>query len=248
MKKQALLLLASASLMLATSQTYKQKVADLLSKKTQRDIQVKEVLDLDGSKNLKVVILNDKKDKTEIAALATEDGNIIIGLSNIFLSKSDKDLAILAQAYQSTQPKPTPPNPEALNKFFPSIAQDRLISLKSTAKKPKQTFYLVSDPRCPGCRKELDTIQDKLKEGDVKILLVSFLGEESAYKAKLIYDKVAKLKDDRQKLKILQEVFNPDYKLTPKDKTQNIKMIQQNSEDVSKVGIQSVPFVHSIQK
>lgn len=248
MKKTALLFLTTASLVFGANDTYKKTVSELLSKKTQRDIEVKQVLDLEGSKNLKVVILNDKKDKAEIAVLATEDGNIVIGLSNVFLSQSEKDLAILAQAYQSTQPKPIPPKPEELDKFFSSLSQDRLISLSSTAKKPKQTHYIVSDPRCPGCRKELGEVQEKLKTGDVKILLVSFLGEDSAYKAKLIYDKLSKVKDNASKLKIMREIYDPKYELKPKDKTSDIKMIEKNSEDALKVGIQSVPFTHSIQK
>lgn len=248
MKKIALIFFAIASLAIASNQDFKDKVSKFVSQKTQRDIEVKDVFDLDGSKDLKVIILNDKKDKTEIAVLGTQDGNIIIGLSNVFLSKSDKDLMILAEAYQTTQPKSEPPKPEVLNQFFPSLTNDRLISLKSTAKNPKQTYYLVSDPRCPGCRKELGEIEKKLKDGDVKILLVSFLGEESAYKAKLIYDKLANVKSDSQKLKIMREIYNPEYKLTPKDKTKNIDLIQKNNEDVAKAGIQSVPFEHIIKK
>lgn len=248
MKKIIVFVLALASLTFASDQAYKTKVGKLISQKTKRDIEVKEVFDLKGSKNLKVVILNDKKDKTQIAVLATQDGNIIVGLSSVFLSQNNKDIEILAQAYQSTQPKPIPPKPDELNKFFSSLPNDRFITFTSTAKKPQKTFYIVSDPRCPGCRKELENLDEKLKEGDIKMLLVSFLGEESAYKAKLIYAQTASLKDNTQKLKILKSVYDPNYTLKPKDKTQDVKMIEKNNEDVSKAGIQSVPFVHSMQK
>lgn len=248
MKIALLLSLAASSLIFANDKDYQDKISKLVSEKTQRDISVKSILPLDGTKNLNIAILYDKKDKAEIAVLATQDGNVIVGLSNIFLSKSEKDLAILTEAYQATQPKIASPSPEVLDQFFSSLSEDRVISLKSTEKDSNQTHYIVSDPRCPACRQELENIQSKLKSGDVKMLLVSFLGEESAHKAKLIYSKVAKIKDDSLKIKIMQEIYNPNYKLTPKDKKQDIKVIEQNSQEVIKTGIQSVPFIHTIKK
>lgn len=248
MKRIALLSLALSSLVFAEDKAYQEKIGKLVSEKTQREISVKNVFPLDGSKDLKVAILYDKQDKAEIAVLATQDGNIIVGLSNIFLSKSDKDLAILADAYQATQPKITPPKPEVLDKFFSSISQDRMITFASTNKDAKQTYYIISDPRCPACQRELDDVEKKLQTGDVKMVLVSFLGEESAYKAKLIYSKLAKIKDDAVKLKIMREIYSPDYRLTPKDKKQDIKMIEQNSQESLKAGIKSVPFIHIIKK
>lgn len=248
MKKVILGIFALMALVFANEADYKQKLSKLVSDKIKRNIEIKKVLDLEGSKDLKVAILYDAKEKTEIAVLATKDANIMVGLSNIFLSSNEKDLIILNQAYQETQPKIDPPKPEALDKFFSSLSDDRLISLKSGLKNAKQTFYLVLDPRCPSCNKELSEIPQKLKEGNVKMLLVSFLGQESAYKAQLIYSKMASLKSNEEKLKLMQEVFSPDYQLKPADKKQDISKIQKNSEDVVRAGIQSVPFEHIIKK
>lgn len=248
MKKIALLSLALSSLVFADDKAYQEKISKLVSEKTQREISVKNVFPLDGSKDLKVAILYDKKDKAEIAVLATQDGNVIVGLSNIFLSKSEKDLAILADAYKATQPKVASPKPEVLDKLFSSIPEDRMITFTSSNKDAKQTYYIISDPKCPACRRELDNLETKLQSGDVKMVLVSFLGQESAYKAKLIYSKLAKVKDNAIKLQMMREIYSPDYRLTPKDKKQDIKMIEQNTEDAAKAGIQSVPFVHIMKK
>lgn len=248
MKKIALLSLALSSLIFGDDQSYKDKISKLVSEKTQREINVKNVFPLDGSKDLKVAILYDKKDKAEIAVLATQDGNIIVGLSNIFLSKSEKDLAVLADAYQATQPKVASPDPKVLDKFFSSIPEDRMITFTSTNKDAKQTYYIVSDPRCPACQKELNNLETKLQTGNVKMVLVSFLGEESAYKAKLIYSKLAQVKDNTIKLKIMKEIYSPDYRLMPKDKKQDIKIVEQNSQDAIKAGVQSVPFIHTINQ
>lgn len=107
---------------------------------------------------------------------------------------------------------------------------------------------MVLDPRCPGCKKELGEVENKLKDADVKILLVAFLGEESANKASVIYERLIGVKDNAKKLKILREVYNPDFKLTPKDKKLSTKAVMQNNKDVVKAGIQGVPFEHTINK
>lgn len=248
MKKIALLSLALSSLIFADDQSYKDKISKLVSEKTQRQISVKDVYSLDGSNDLKVAILYNKEDKAEIAVLATQDGNIVVGLSNIFLSKSDKDLGILENAFKATQPKMTPPDPKALDQFFSSIPDDRVITFTSPNKNANQTYYIVSDPRCPACQKELDDLENKLQTGNVKMILVSFLGEESAYKAKLIYSKLARVEDNTIKIKMMKEIYNPSYRLTPRDKKQDIKMIEQNKQDAINAGVRSVPFIHIIKK
>lgn len=248
MKSIIIMFFALSSVLMANNQAYKDKLGKLISEKTKRDIAVEKVFDFNGSKELKTVILHDKKDDAKIAVLATQDGNIVIGLSNVFLSNNEKDLATLTEAYQLTQPKHTSPKPEVLDKLFSSLSKDRFVHLKSKNKDSKQTFYLVLDPRCPGCRREVGEIPNKLKVGDVKLLFVSFLGEESAYKAKLIYSKVKNIQDDSQKLKMIERIYDPSYQLTSSDKKQDVSMIEQNTQDVSQAGIQSVPFEHIMKK
>lgn len=246
MKKIIALFFVLAGLVFA-NQAFLDKVTTYVSEKTGQKIIAIESYDLKSTPNIKFVILEDNVNKTKIPVFITSDAQIILGLSNVMIPSNNQDLELIQDVYKKIEGIKDP-DPKALDKFFSSLKQTRYITLKSTAKNPKKTIYMVSDPRCPGCRKELGEIENKLKEGDVKILLVAFLGEESANKASVIYERLIGIKDNAKKLKILREVYNPDYKLSPKDKKLSTKEVMENNEDVAKVGIQGVPFEHTINK
>lgn len=223
------------------------KVSTYLSQKTGAKINAIESYDLKSSPNVKFVVLEDTASKSKIPVFVTADAQMVLGLSNVLIPSNSEDLTLIQDVYQKIEGSKAP-DPKELDKFFSSLKQTRYISLKSDLKNPKKTFYMVSDPRCPGCRKELGEVEKRLKEGDVKILLVAFLGEESASKASVIYERLIGVKDNAKKLKIMREVYNPDFALTPKDKKLSTKAVMQNNEDVTKAGIQSVPFEHIINK
>ncbi|RDU70140.1 hypothetical protein CQA62_01650 [Helicobacter cholecystus] len=246
MKKLLTLIFALASFAFA-DKAFLDKASAYISQKTGQKIIATEAYDLKSTPSIKFVILEDSVSKTKIPVFITSDAKMILGLSNVLIPSDSTDLELIQDTYKKIEGIKDP-DPKALDKFFSSLKQTRYISLKSENKESKKTIYMVSDPRCPGCRKELGEIENKLKEGDVKILLVAFLGEESATKASVIYEKLIGVKDNAKKLKILREVYDPDYKITPKDKKLSTKAVKQNNEDVAKVGIQGVPFEHTINK
>lgn len=223
------------------------KVGGFLSQKYGNKVIATEYYDLKSSPNIKLVVVEDETGKTKIPLLVSSDAKMIIGAPTIIIPDNNEDLILIEGIYQKINGIKAP-DPKELDKFFSSIKQTRYISLKSDLKNPKKTFYMVSDPRCPGCRKELGEVERRLKEGDVKILLVAFLGEESASRASVIYERLIGVKDNAKILKIMREVYNPDFALTPKDKKLSTKAVMQNNEDVTKAGIQSVPFEHIINK
>lgn len=246
MKKLLTLIFALASFAFA-DKAFLDKVTAYVSQKTGQVITATQAYDLKSSPNIKFVVLEDSVSKTKIPVFVTSDAKVILGLSNVLIPNDSEDLALIQDTYKKIEGIKDP-DPKTLDKFFSSLKQTRYISLKSTSKKPKKTIYMVSDPRCPGCRKELGEVENKLKDADVKILLVAFLGEESANKASVIYERLIGVKDNAKKLKIMREVYNPDYVLTPKDKKLSTKAVMQNNEDVTKAGIQGVPFEHAISK
>lgn len=247
MKKLLTLIFALASFAFASNQAFLEKATVFVSQKIGQKITAIEAYDLKSTPNVKFVILEDSVSKTKIPVFITSDAKMILGLSNVLIPGDKQDLELIQDIYKKVEGIKDP-DPKTLDKFFSSLKQTRYITLKSDSKKPKKTIYMVSDPRCPGCRKELGEVENKLKDADVKILLVAFLGEESANKASVIYERLIGVKDNAKKLKIMREVYNPDYVLTPKDKKLSTKAVMQNNEDVAKAGIQGVPFEHAINK
>lgn len=246
MKKIIAILVALFSFAFA-DKAFLDKVSAYMSQRVGQKIIATQDYDLKSTPDIKLVIIEDEKKTIKRILFVTTDMKLILGLSNIFLPSNDEDIVVLEDVYKKINGIKEP-DPKELDKFFSSLKQTRYISLKSNLKNPKKTFYMVSDPRCPGCRKELGEVERRLKEGDVKILLVAFLGEESASRASVIYERLIGVKDNAKKLKIMREVYNPDFALTPKDKKLSTKAVMQNNEDVTKAGIQSVPFEHIINK
>ena len=246
MKKLLTLIFLLASFAFA-DKAFLDKVTAYVSEKTGQKIVATQSYDLKSTPNIKFVVLEDSVSKTKIPVFVTSDAQMILGLSNVLIPSNSDDVVLIQDAYKKIEGIKDP-DPKVLDKFFSSLKQTRYISLKSTSKNPKKTIYMVSDPRCPGCRKELGEVENKLKDADVKILLVAFLGEESANKASVIYERLIGVKDNAKKLKIMREVYSPDYTLTPKDKKLSTKAVMQNNEDVAKAGIQGVPFEHAISK
>lgn len=246
MKKLLTLIFALASFAFA-DKAFLDKVALFLSQKYGKQVIASQYFDLKSTNDVKLVVIEDVEGNTKIPVLVSSDAKVIIGAPSIFIPSEIEDRILIEDVYKKINGIKDP-DPKTLDKFFSSLKQTRYISLKSTSKKPKKTIYMVSDPRCPGCRKELGEVENKLKDADVKILLVAFLGEESANKASVIYERLIGVKDNAKKLKIMREVYNPDYVLTPKDKKLSTKAVMQNNEEVVKVGIQGVPFEHAISK
>lgn len=247
MKKLILALMMLGGVVFADS-AFDEKVAKLVSEKVGDGVKVVKTYDFKSTQAVKFVLLEDTQSKTKVPVFVTSDAKILLGLSNIFIPTDPQDLTLVADLYQQIQGEVKPPEPKELDKFFSSLKQNRYITLKSSNKKSNQTTYMVSDPRCPSCHRKLGEIEESLKKGDVKLLLVAFLGPESAQKAALIQEKLIGVKDNATKLKIIREIYDPEYKLDAKAKKLDISGIEKNNEDVGKVGIRGVPFEHIIKK
>nr|MCR4941932.1 thioredoxin domain-containing protein [Campylobacter sp.] len=79
----------------------------------------------------------------------------------------------------------------------------RIISIGKDKSKP--TSVVFSDPECPFCREELASIEKRLKNENIKMILISVHGESALAKSYLIYEECAKAKSDSEKVKILRK-------------------------------------------
>ncbi len=220
----------------------------LIKQKTKQDVKVLEVYDLQSDKNLKIVILEDMLSKSQVPIITNKDGNLLFALTNIFFSNHHADLKQVEQIIQKIQTQNNQQaNSASLNKLFESIPDDYLIKLESTTKNNKKRTYIVSDPMCPHCQDELRQIQNRLKDSNVYMVLVAYLGQQSLDKAAVILEKIKTLKDTKQKIDLLQQVYATTYKATdpnPKE-LQKVENITKKIADSNL--IKGVPFVYEYQ-
>lgn len=87
-----------------------------------------------------------------------------------------------------------------LSSVYKKESSKNIIKLGNDPKKP--TILILSDPECPYCRRELDSIEDRLKESNVEMIMTAIHGATSHAKSFKIYQETEKAKSDAEKIKL----------------------------------------------
>ncbi|BCZ18429.1 Disulfide isomerase [Helicobacter sp. NHP19-012] len=226
-----------------------QAVVDLIDKQIHKKVSVLEVKSLKSNREFQVVVVEDPDTKYKIPLLVNKNGDLVLGLTNIFFSKSKQDTEFVQQIYHDTQSYNfKQQNSAALNALFEGLPQGYTIDLKSTTPGVKKNLYIISDPMCPHCHHELEQIDKRLKEANVHMVLVGFLGHESTLKAADILKQVKKAHNTRDKVDLLQKVYATAYKVAdaPDDKVQEVEKVTKKVLDTGL--IKGVPFIYEYHK
>lgn len=109
----------------------------------------------------------------------------------------------------------------------------------------KQYAIVISDPECPFCRMHLqEELPEMLKTMSVKVYFAP-VHQDSAYiKSKIILERAKKAKTNAEKIAIMNELYNPDFKISDNDKKLPIDKLKAYREIVfAETGIRGVPHV-----
>ena len=226
-----------------------ENLVNLIKTKTQQEVSVKEVHDLKSDPNIKIAILQDSLSKNKIPVITNQNGKVLFILTNVFFADNNDDAKLVGQILQDIQSENDKQiNSAALNKLFESIPSDYVLKLDSTTKNNTKVTYIVSDPMCPHCQEELRNIDERLKDTNVYLVLVSYMGQESLKKASIILEKAKTLQDTKQKVELLQQVYAVTYKTqNPRDK--EMKKVENITKKIADSGlIQGVPFIYEYSK
>nr|QGT50293.1 protein disulfide-isomerase [uncultured Helicobacter sp.] len=244
MKKSGFFLLfALASLTFAAS--FEQTLQEIIKKNTKQDVKILKIQNLQSTPDVKLVMI--QAGEMQVPLFASKDGKVIMGVSNVFFSDNENDKGIISNAIKQSQ-SAQKPDSARLDTFFKKLSKDDYIILTSNNKNTKKITYIVSDPNCPSCQKELANIQERLKDSDVYMLLVGFVGKDSPMKSSMIKDRLLDSKDNKEKIALLKEVYNPSYKIPSSYLGIDVKEIMNINQKVVEAGIQSVPFIHESTK
>ena len=214
------------------AQSPQETIQSLLDSKK---IPAKVISTQDLGHNLRAVILEHTQNSEQILLFSSSDGAVLFNIGefmwsgdNAFLSKLERTRA----EFEKTQKARV--DSKAL-KFFESH-KDQVISFKAK-KSTTNTLYIISDPMCPYCLKELENLPKRLESSNVKMLVVGFLSEDSLKKASEILSQ--KSNDESKNLALLKKIYDKNYK--PKD-SQNPKVLE-ISKAVAQAGVHSVPYL-----
>ncbi|MCE3037344.1 disulfide isomerase [Helicobacter sp. faydin-H20] len=233
------------SLLQANTTKLEENLKKLIQDKTQQKITIDDIKDLKSDSNLKIVILKDSISKNQIPVITNKDGNMLFVLTNVFFAKDDNDTKLVAEVLQKIQmDNDKQINSASLNKLFESIPEDYVIKLQSSKKDNKKITYIVSDPMCPHCQDELRHIEDRLKDSNVHMVLVAYMGQESIKKAATILEKIRNAKDTKAKVDIIQQVYSTTFKATKADEKEVKKVENITKKIADSALIKGVPFIY----
>ncbi|MDO7253157.1 disulfide isomerase [Helicobacter cappadocius] len=224
-------------------------IVKILQDQTGKKISVLKIESLKGSPDFKIAVIKDMETKYEIPIFVSKDGKTMIGLSNVFFSDNKNDAMLVDEVYKKTQEHNIQQqNSAKLDALFDSIPSDYVISIPSTTKGNQKITYIVSDPMCPHCQQELKGIDSRLKDTNIKMVVVGFLGKESGIKSALVLEKIKAAKTPSEKIAILNEIYNPSYKANGAKDTE-IKKVENITKKISDSGIiKYVPYIYEYQK
>lgn len=125
------------------------------------------------------------------------------------------------------------------NAILDSIKKNKGISFSLGENKKGQVTYMVLDSMCPYCKDKVDTIEEEMKKGKMEIIIVGFLGEESAKRANYFYKNIVNAKNDKAKIELLKKVFNKNIRIEDEEANKNA---QEATQAVIDAGIDGVPY------
>ena len=225
----------------ALSASFENKLTALIKQRTSQDVKVLSVQNLKSSESLKLVIV--QTGDLKVPLFATSDASLVFGATNVFFSQDLTDSVDVANFIKQTQGNNQKADGKDIAKLFQSLKDHEMVMLPSSNQSSKIT-YIIADPNCPGCQKEIQSLQSRLKDSNVYVVLVGFLGKDSALKSSMLRERLAALPDTQAKVALLQEVFKKGYELPAKYQNDDFSDILNLNERVSAAGVKSVPYIY----
>ena len=239
MKK--ILFCTSCIVSLVFSASFEDAIKKLIEEQTGTEINVVKTQSFKDNKNLMIAVVEIADNYQQLPIVATKDGSMVIGLSNIFFTSSSEDENIVKGVVDEMNENNKDSQQKAASSIIKELKADQYISIKSSAKNAK-TYFIISDPNCGYCREELKNIHEKLKTHNVNMVPVGMLGEDSAKKSAYIFSKVSSSMSNKDKIKLFEEVYSNKFK-APKDI--DTSKISDTTKSIFSTGIiNGVPFIY----
>lgn len=223
------------------SASFEETVKSLIEKQTDTKVNVVMTKDFKDNKNLKIAVIEIENNAQQLPILATKDGSMIVGISNIFFTSSSSDESIVKDIADKILENNKNSQQKAASGIIKELKPEQYVSIQSNTNS-KKTYFIVSDPNCGYCRDELKNIDEKLKTHNVNLVPVGMLGEDSAKKSAYILSKVSSNMNSKDKVKLLREVYSNNFK-SPKNI--DVSKVSETTKFIFSTGIiNGVPFIY----
>lgn len=222
-------LFAASSLFAATNEQVvgfiKQQVPEGIT------VNVEERQSVDGAKGYDRVLVNiSDGTQSQQTTLFVKDGLMFPDIIDLATGTSVKQSIEQAQIEQK------------LGAIYKQEDKSNIIAIGND--KDKETLVVFSDPECPYCRAELENIEARLEGANLRLILTSVHDKTALEKSYLIYQEVAKAKNDAEKIAILRKYFDEDLKAVETDVSdEEIASMEKLRRKYLEGGLKGVPFL-----
>ena len=237
MKKIAMSLVILGAIGALNAASFEDNLTKLIEKQTQTKVKIISKSDLKSSKDLNA-------NKQRIPLFATKNGDMIIGLSNIFFTAQNADEDMIAKKVAEIEAHNENSQTIAAGELIKQLKPEQFITLKSSAKNAKTTF-IIAAPNCGYCKEEFRKIDEKLKTQNINMVLVGILGEDSLKKAASVVSKIKSADSEKTKINALKEMFSNSFKAP---KSIDTTAVKNTSDFLFKNGvIRGVPYIYEVK-
>ncbi len=185
---------------------------------------------VDGIEGMDFVTLNltDGKRSQKLSIFTKED-LIFPDIISIKQGGSIKEMMEMAELQKKLAP------------LYQKEDKKNIITLGNDPK--KETLVVFTDPECPYCRQELAQVEQRLTTNNLKLIFTPVHERSSLEKSVIIYNEIAKVKSDAEKLKILHKYYDENVKYDQKIGDKEIARIEDLKTKYFGAGIKGVPFI-----
>lgn len=205
-------------------------------------LQVQKIHSLNDINLVKLSIDN----KVQNLFLVNSDGSSFTTFPAMIQLSDENDEKNVIAMVQNLQDEQNKIAQQEVLKILKTIDDSRFLTIQSFYKDNKKTIYIISDPECPYCRKDMDKIVKWLRNAHVKILFAPVHGKSAYTKSALMLQESKKFKPSNQDelIKILQKYYDEKKVVKDSDVTdkQRDEILQNSKLVFSKGIIKGVPF------
>ena len=166
--------------------------------------------------------------QSQVITLFTKDGLMFPDIIDLDSGVSMKESIEQAQLQQK------------IGAIYKSEKKNNIVALGNDKNKP--TMVVFSDPECPYCRNELGTVEERLKTHNLRLILTPVHDTSALQKSYLIYQGVAKAKDDAAKIAILRKYFDEAATVDATVSEDGVMQMDQLRRKYLQAGLKGVPF------
>ncbi|MBE0492361.1 MAG: thioredoxin domain-containing protein [Sulfurospirillum sp.] len=127
---------------------------------------------------------------------------------------------------------------QELAKVYKNEDAKNILIVGNDANKP--TLIEFTDPECPFCNKELQAIEEKLKNYNLKLIFTPVHDRSSLEKSVLIYKQTNAIEDTAEKIKILRKYYNGDVDAKVSD--EEVDALEKLRQKYFTAGLKGVPL------